>query len=70
MDSRFEIEALATHSSQLRVCRTIDCDRDAQDQDDLCMQCREDIDAVRAAAGSVRHLGHDGLIEPRQPAVS
>ena len=52
MDSRFEIEALATHSSQLRVCRTIDCDRDAQDQDDLCMQCREDIDAVRAAARS------------------
>jgi hypothetical protein len=50
MDSRFGFEALATHARQLRVCRTIECDRDAQDQDDFCMKCREEIDAVRAEA--------------------
>jgi hypothetical protein len=50
MDSRFRFDESATHSRELRVCRTIECGRDAEDQDDFCMKCRDEIDAVRAEA--------------------
>ena len=50
MDSGFRFDESATHFRDLRVCQTIQCGRDAQDQDDFCMKCRDEIDAVRAEA--------------------
>ena len=52
MDSRFRFDESATHSGESRVCRTIECGRDAEDRDDFCMKCRDEIDAVRAEARS------------------
>ena len=50
MDSRLRFDESATHSCEPRVCRTIECGRDAEDQDVFCIKCRDEIDAVRAEA--------------------
>jgi hypothetical protein len=53
MDSMFTRDKSETHSSpqlDVRVCRTIDCGRNAHDEDLFCPRCREEIDAVRDMA--------------------
>jgi hypothetical protein len=50
MDSRSRFEESVTHSIEARVCRTIGCGRDAEEQDDFCLKCREEIDALRDTA--------------------
>ena len=51
MDSSINFDE-STHTGQFAICRTIGCDRAAEHQDDFCLKCREEIDAVRAEARS------------------
>lgn len=53
MDSTFRTDPStmdAAQATHIRVCRTINCGRDAPDIDIFCDRCREEIDAVRDAA--------------------
>ena len=52
MDRRFRIEESEGSLRPIRACRTINCDRKSEEQDDFCMRCREEVDAVRAEARS------------------
>jgi hypothetical protein len=34
----------------IRACRAVNCDQDAEADDDFCVKCREEIDALRDMA--------------------
>ena len=51
MDSSIDVDG-STHTGQFPVCRTIGCEQAAEHQDEFCLKCREEIDAVRAEARS------------------
>lgn len=40
----------AREQQQARICRTHNCGLDAQEHDDFCPKCRDEIDAMRATA--------------------
>jgi hypothetical protein len=53
MDSMFRTDPSTMDAAQarrIRVCRTINCGRDAPETDIFCGRCREEIDAVRDTA--------------------